>query len=85
MDTEVIQEERERLARPPQPNPEGGKPTWRTQCQLLHGSTRERKAKASRRLPNGVKRNGVIIDVGAVTTGEERPNDIFFVTSATCE
>ena len=45
------------------------------------GSTKERKARANRRLPNNVKTNGSGTDAGAVIIGE----GLFFVTLATCE
>ena len=38
------------------------------------GSTRERKAKANRRLLKNAKANGIDTDAGAVTTGEECPS-----------
>ena len=69
MDTEVTQEERERLARPPQSNPEG-----ENQRRVRNANSWERKAKANRRLLKNAKANGIDTDAGAVTTGEECPS-----------
>ena len=41
------------------------------------GSTKERKARANRRLPNNVKTNGSGTDAGAVIIGEGLPRHTF--------
>ena len=66
----------ERVARPPQPHPEN-EGQRRLRAMPTPGSTKERKARANRRLPNNVKTNGSGTDAGAVIIGEGLPRGTF--------